>query len=51
MLTEGKVFTFLLAANVQGVMVVAEAVVDRLFPLTDAAVDVHEEEVNCPCSC
>lgn len=35
----------------QGVMVAAGAVVDRLFPLTDAAVDAHEEKVNCPCSC
>lgn len=35
----------------QGVMVVAGAVVGRLFPLTDAAVDAHEEKVNCPCSC
>lgn len=35
----------------QGVMVVAGAVVGRLFPLTDAAVDAREEKVNCPCSC
>lgn len=35
----------------QGVMVTAVAVVGRLFPLTDAAVDAHEEKVNCPCSC
>ena len=40
-----------MVAEVQGVMVVAGAVVGRLFPLTDAAVDAHEEKVNCPCSC
>ena len=48
---EDKMFPFWVVAEVQGVMVVAGAVVDRLFPLTDAAVDAREEKVNCPCSC